>query len=144
MLSRLIKNALQDRTIILLYLALLAVHVLHVFEEVWGRFWLMNAVYGLGWFLLVNWLLFCLPLAFFYFFLLGKRRAYLLSMVYAGVMVANGLGHNLATLITGRYFDGFAGGFSGIGLILVGLPLLIVLWRRSGSRSPSLPPLEGV
>ena len=113
-----------------LYLLMLAGHVAHVFEETWGRFWLIGAVYGLGWFLAANWALFCIPVALFYFVLSGKRWAFSLSTVYAGVMMVNGIGHNVATLATGRYFDGFAGGYTGIALVLIGLPLMYYLWKE--------------
>ena len=113
-----------------LYLLMLAGHVAHVFEETWGRFWLIGAVYGLGWFLAVNWALFCVPVALFYFVLHGKRWAFSLSTVYAGVMILNGIGHNVATLATGRYFDGFASGYTGIALVLIGLPLSYCLWKE--------------
>ena len=113
-----------------LYLLMLAGHVAHVFEETWGRFWLIGAVYGLGWFLAANWALFCVPVALFYFILRGKRWAYSLSMVYAGVMILNGIGHNTATLVTGRYFDGFAGGATGIVVALIGLPMIYTLRKE--------------
>ena len=112
-----------------LYLSLLAFHVAHVFEEVWGRFFLMNAVYGLGWYLVANWILLCIPLAILYLILLKKPLALKLGAIYTAVMILNGFGHNIATLVTGRYFDGFAGGFTGIGLVLVGIPLTIFLRR---------------
>ena len=123
------------KKIFLLYLALLAFHVAHVFEEVWGRFWLLDAVFGLGWYLVANWVLFCIPLALFYFILVGKHRAYVLGMVYAVIMILNGVGHNIATVVTGRYFDGFAGGFTGIGLVVIGVPLLVMLWKKVRSQT---------
>lgn len=108
----------------LLYLLILVWHIAHIFEEIWGRFWLINLVGGLGWFLLLNWVLFGIPVALFYFVLLGKRWAYYLSIFYTSIMILNGIGHNIATLVTGRYFNGFAGGFSGILFIVIG-PFLI-------------------
>lgn len=119
-----------EKMIIPLYLMMIAGHIAHVFEEVWGRFWLMNAVYGLGWYLVANWVLFCIPLVLLYFIIREKRRAYYLSILYGVIMIANGFGHNVATLLTRRYFDGFAGGFTGIGLILVGIPFIYSLWRK--------------
>ena len=110
-----------------LYLALLAFHILHVFEEIWGRFWIMNQVFGLGLFLVVNWMLVCIPLAIFHFLWRGNRAARWLAMIYAVVMILNGVGHNVTTIVTGRYFGGFAGGISGIGLIVTGIPLLYQL-----------------
>jgi hypothetical protein len=107
--------------------------VAHIFEEVWGGFWLMKHVFGLGWFLVVNWILFCIPVMIFYFVLREKRWAYYLSFVYAGIMIANGVGHNIATIITGRYFDGFAGGYTGIGLLLAGPSVIYLLWLQMRS-----------
>lgn len=119
-----------DKMIVPLYLSLLAFHVAHVFEEVWGRFFLMNAVYGLRWYLVGNWILFCIPVIIFYFILLQKPLAFKLGVIYTAIMILNGFGHNIATIVTGRYFDGFAGGFTGIGLVLVGIPLIIFLRRN--------------
>lgn len=116
-----------------LYLLLLVGHVAHVFEEVWGRFWFVGAFGGLGGFLVVNWVLLCAPVALLYFVLHGRRWAYGLAMVYAGIMVLNGIVHNVATIVSGRYFDGFAGGYTGIGLFLAG-GLLYSLWRELPGR----------
>jgi hypothetical protein len=104
---------------------MLLFHVAHVFEEIFGRFWIMNAVYGMGWFMLLNWFLFCLPVIFFFYILKAKRWAFYLGLVYSFIMILNGLMHNIATLITGKYYDGFAGGFTGIVLIIIGIPLFI-------------------
>ena len=124
------------KRLILLFLAMLLFHVAHVLEEIWGRFWIMEAIFGLGWFVLVNWLLFCIPVAIFYFILIGKRPAITLGIIYAAIMVVNGIVHNSATLITGRYFDGFAGGFSGIALMAVGIPLIVALRKGLKHEGP--------
>ena len=121
---------MNKNTIILVYLLMLVVHVGHVFEEVWGRFWIMNAIYGPGWFLVMNWILFCIPVSLFYGVLRDKHWAYALSMVYAVLMIFNSAGHNVATLVTGRYWDGFAGGVTGIGLIPIGLSMLYLLRKE--------------
>jgi len=42
-------------------------------------------------------------------------------------MVLQGIGHNVATIITGRYTDGFAGGYTGIGLIIIGSAMIYYL-----------------
>ena len=121
---------MRDRAIVLSYLFLLAFHVAHVFEEIWGRFWLIGNVFDIGHFLLINWVLFLIPLCIFYFVLRESRRAYVYAILYGGIMVANGLGHGIMTVITGRYFDGFAGAISGIGLIPSGLFLLFAVLRK--------------
>jgi hypothetical protein len=99
-------------------------HVAHILEEIWGRFWLMDTSFGLGWFLVANWVLFCIPVIVFYFVLHEKRWAFYLSMIYAGIMILNGVGHSIATIVTGRYFGGFAGGYTGITLLLIGPPMI--------------------
>lgn len=113
--------------VILFYLLMLVGHVAHVFEEAWGRFWMIDAIFGLGWFLATNWALFCIPVVVFYFILQKKRWAYYMGMIYAGVMVLNGVGHNVATIVTGRYGGDFAGGYTGIGLLIIGPPLIYYL-----------------
>jgi len=97
--------------------------VAHMFEEAWGGFWISHAL-GLGWFLLVNWLLLCIPAVFFYFILMDRRWAYYAGMLYGGFMALNGAGHIVLTLVTGRYPD-FAGSISGIALVITGP---IVVW----------------
>jgi hypothetical protein len=118
---------MHKNKIIIFYLLLLLFHVAHVFEEEWGHFWIMDSIFGPGWFLILNWLLLCIPFAIFFFVLKEYRWAYILGIIYAGIMILNGLGHNIATLITGRYFGGFAGGFTGIGLIIIGSVLFYYL-----------------
>jgi hypothetical protein len=114
----------NNSKVILPYLLMLVGHVAHFLEEIWGRFWLIDAFFGLGWFLVANWVLFCIPVVFFYFVLHEKRWAFYLGMIYASVMILNGIGHNVATIVTGKYFDGFAGGYTGIGLLLIGPPMV--------------------
>ena len=87
----------------------------------------MNAIYGMGWFMVINWLLFCLPVIFFFYILKTKRWAFYMGLIYSIVMILNGLVHNIATIVTGKYYDGFAGGFTGIVLIIIGIPLSITL-----------------
>lgn len=109
-----------------LFLIMLLAHVAHVFEEIWGQFWLLNKI-GLGWYLAGNWILLCIPVLIFFFVLNDKHWAYKLSVIYAGFMGLQGLGHNIATILTHRYFNGFAGGYSGIALFIISIPLIYYL-----------------
>lgn len=115
---------MSNSKVILFYLLMLVMHIAHVLEEIWGRFWLIDAFFGQGWFLVANWVLFCIPVVVFYFVLRDKRWAFYLGIAYAGIMTLNGFGHNIATIVTGRYFGGFAGGYTGIGLLLIGPPMM--------------------
>lgn len=127
-------NQSPSRPIIALYLALLTFHFAHVLEEIYGHFWIMDKIFGQPWFMVVNWLLFCIPVAFFYFILIGKRWAYYAGIIYAVAMTLNGLGHNLAVIITGRYYGGFAGNVTGIAFLIAG-PMLAYHLRRQLSIS---------
>ncbi|MDD5362422.1 MAG: hypothetical protein PHN88_09840 [Ignavibacteria bacterium] len=118
------------RKVILFYLLLLLFHAAHILEEVWAKFWPVGRYYSMETFILLNWILFALPIACFYFYLLDKKWAYYTGLIYAFIMILNGLGHNIATIVTGKYFGGFAGGFSGIGLILSGIPLFCYLRKE--------------
>jgi hypothetical protein len=120
---------MADKKIIISYLGLLFFHVAHVFEELWGHFWMLDMM-DEGLYLLINLLLFAAPLAVLYLILTGKRFGYVLGIIYGVFMVLNGLGHNVAVIVTDRYYGGFAGSLSGIGLIIVGIPA--VLYLRKG------------
>jgi uncharacterized membrane protein len=124
---------MNDSRVIFLYLSMLAAHLAHVLEEIWGRFWIMDAVFGERWFLVANWMLFCIPLGILYSLLQGRHWARMLALLYGVVMVLNGAGHLTALLVTGRYYGGFAGAYSGIALALIGVPMVYYL-RKSKSR----------
>jgi len=64
---------MNTQRLIACYLLMLVAHVAHVFEEIWGRFWLMEQFYGEGWFLVLNWVLFCIPVILSYAVLQAKR-----------------------------------------------------------------------
>lgn len=113
-----------------LYVLLLLAHLAHVVEEVWGGFWLIDAFYGTERFLAGNALLFIAAVLLSYATYRGRTWACRLSIAYAAFMALQGVGHNVATLVTGRYFGGFAGGFSGVALCLIGVPLVDALRAR--------------
>jgi hypothetical protein len=117
---------MNKNKITIFYLSMLLTHLAHVFEEILGRFWLLNK-FGLGWYLAGNWLLFCIPVILFYFVLNDKPWAYKLSVVYAGFMGLQGIGHNIATIVTGKYINGYAGGYSGIVLLIISIPMIYYL-----------------
>lgn len=50
-------------------------------------------------------------------------------MIYVGIMILNSLGHYVGTVVAGRYFDGFAGGYTGIAFVFLG-PAMIYYLRK--------------
>jgi hypothetical protein len=114
----------------LFFLLLMLAHLAHVFEEVWGRFFLISSLGGLGLFLIINWILFAIVVLILYLILQRRSIGLKLGLVYAAIMTLNGLGHNMATIISGRYFDGFAGGFTGIAMVILGSILFMQLLKE--------------
>jgi hypothetical protein len=49
-------------------------------------------------------------------------------------MAIQGIGHNVITIITEKYFDGYAGGFTGIGLFIIGSSLFYYLLKEIQTR----------
>lgn len=118
------------RRIILFLLLLIFFHAAHMLEEVWARFWPVGRYYSQETFLILNLVFFAIPLVMLYYFLIEKKWSVYLCLVYGIAMTLNGLGHNIMTLSTGKYFGGFAGGFSGIGLIAAGVPLAYFAFKH--------------
>ena len=45
---------MQNDKVVFFYLLMLVAHVGHILEELWGRFWLIDAFFGAGWFCVAN------------------------------------------------------------------------------------------
>ena len=105
------------------YLSMLALHAAHVVEELLAGFRVAERL-GARRFVLLNACLFAVPAGLYVGLLRDSQRACRLGRVYAGFMVFHGFQHNLLTILTRRYRHGFAGGLTGIGLVLTGIPLL--------------------
>lgn len=120
----------KQKRVIQLYLLMMIFHIAHLFEEIWGNFIMIDFFRGIGWFLAINWLIFILLMVLLYFILLRKLIAYYMGIFYASVMILNGLLHNIAFIVTGNYYGGYAGNFTGIGLVIIG-PALIYYLKTS-------------
>ena len=117
---------------ILLFTILLFLHILHILEEILGRAWFINGIYGgLKNFIIWMVILFIIPLVFFYLALKKKKVSYYAIYIYAGVMIIDGLTHIIEFIIYKKYFDGSAGIFTGIGFVLIGIPLIYNLKKEN-------------
>jgi hypothetical protein len=130
-----VERRVAEASINRLFGLLLLGHALHVAEEALGRFWLVD-FFGLPVFLAGNILLWIAAVALFLQVKRGPRWAFTVSLVYVAFMVLQGIGHNLAWAVSGRYFGGFAGGISGLLMFAVGVPLWVRLRQ-------SIPPRPG-
>jgi hypothetical protein len=111
------------------YLVLLALHLVHVVEEIYGRFFVLGALGGPGPFVLVNVILFAIPTVVLVLIWRGYRWALYAGVAYAVIMTLNGLAHIVGFLVTGRYMGMFAGAISGIAFLVVA-PMLAAHLRR--------------
>jgi len=115
--------------IVRLFLLMLGLHIAHVFEEIWGEFWMVN-IFSLELFLVGNWILYCVIIFLFYFILEERKGAYKLAIIYIGFIGIQGIAHLLATLITGSYFGVFAGGITGLPIFITSIPLIYHLIKK--------------
>ena len=121
----------MNKKIFLLFTILLFLHVLHILEEILGRAWFIDGMYGgLKNFIIWMAVLFVIPLVFFYLALNKKISPYYI-ILYAGVMIIDGLTHIVEFIISKKYFDGSAGLYTGIGFIIVGIPLIYNLKKEN-------------
>ena len=120
---------MRPNNVIRLYLLMLILHQAHVFEEVWGYSWIVNLFNSVGKFLAINWVLYSISVIILYFILQKRIAGYQLGMLYSLLMILSGVLHITGYLVTSRYFGGFAGALSSLGIILIGIPLFISLRR---------------
>ena len=122
----------MNRKIILLFTILLFLHILHILEEILGRAWFIDIIYGgLKNFIILMVILFIIPLVFFYLALKKKKFSYYAIYIYAGIMIIDGLIHIVEFIIYRKYFNGSAGLFTGIGFVIVGIPLIYNLKKEN-------------
>jgi hypothetical protein len=121
-------NKTARRRLIALYLCLMIFQVAHVFEEIYGNFRVI-AILGPLSFMILNWVFISIPAAIFYFILIGKRWAYYCGIIYAVVLILNGLAHNIGLIITRQYYGGVAGSFTALAFLVIG-PLLVLQLRK--------------
>mgnify|MGYP001590909522 CR=1 FL=1 len=115
---------------ILLFATLLFLQVMHILEEIFGNAWFIEDMYGgLRNFVLVMVMGFIISLFIFYFVVKNKKLAYPLSLVYASIVILDGLIHIIETLVLKKYFNGSAGLFTGIFFVIVG-PMLIYYFKK--------------
>jgi len=114
-----------------LYVTLLFLTFIHFIEEVWGKAWFIESIFGgLLWFFILHIILFTAAMMIFIFFLKGEAWAFALSFVYAGIMIIDGLSHIVDFFRISMYFGGAAGLFTGIGFILVSVFLIRYLYKE--------------
>lgn len=108
--------------VVKVYILLIVVHFLHVVEELLGDASFISNIYkGTTNFLVINLLLLTVPIILLFFVYKNKRSAYLLSYIYATIMIIDGLNHIIKV---------YPGVYTGVGLIILGFILILTLARN--------------
>ena len=111
----------------LVYLAVLIIHSSHIIEELLYKADFITTSYGgTTNFLLINVALLCIPIILLYYALQRKRWALLTSMVYAAIIILDGIVH-IAQWTISKTPSESAGIITGIGFVIIGLILLYSL-----------------
>lgn len=109
------------RKVIFVFVLLLVMHVLHVFEELFGNAYFIDSFYnGLTGFLIINIILWIIPLILLFYVMKKKKMAYYLSIIYGLIMVIDGLDHIIRN---------YAGFYTGILLVIIGFLLILYLYK---------------
>ncbi len=107
---------------VLVFALLLVTHLIHIIEEVMGNAYFIESLYkSLTNFLIINIILLVIPIILLYFVFLKKKIAYYFSIIYAGIMIVDGLDHVI------RWYAGF---YSGFALIVLGVFLVYYLYKE--------------
>lgn len=112
------------------YLLLWFLHLLHILEELIGNAWFIQSIYKTTEkFLIINLILWLIPVALLYFRNTKNKKIYKLFFVYPLIMVLDGIDHIITLIVTGNYLEGSAGVITGIALILISV-LTIQSFRK--------------
>ena len=107
---------MKNKQLIIVYILLIAVQLLHAFEEFIGKAYFINTIYkGTTNFFIIQIIFFFIPIILLSFSIKGSKKAKTLSYLYAWIIVIDGLWH-LITHIPGVY--------TSVGLVVLGLLLI--------------------
>ncbi len=116
------------KSVINLYSIAIMLQLFHVGEEILGNAYFIQSFYGGSTYFLIAMLLFlCVPIVLLQYVKQNRHWAYRFSFVYAIVLIIDGIDHLIEYAVLGKYFNGAAGVYTGIGLIGIGFALAMAL-----------------
>ncbi len=115
-------NPVIKRGTVLIFILLLVIQAVHVFEEIINNAYFISSFYGgLNNFLIAMSILWLIPLILLYGVFSGKKIAYYLSFVYITIIIIDGLDHLIRN---------YAGLYTGILFIIIGPTLALYLLKE--------------
>lgn len=107
------------KKLIIAYALLIFLQLLHALEEILGKAYFIDTIYnGTINFLIISLFLLLIPIVLLYFINKQNKIAYILSYIYAVIMIIDGFDHIIRT---------YAGQYTGFGLIIIGGLLIFAL-----------------
>ena len=115
--------------LILLYILMLIAHQAQIFEELWDHSILVTSL-GENVYVLMNWVLFCLPLVLLYFIFVDKKWAYYLSALYSIIMMFQGVERIVMSFVQGALAETFPIVLTGALIYLIGIPMVYYIYKN--------------
>ncbi len=126
--------------LILLYILTLIAHQAQIFEELWDHTILVTTL-GENIYVMLNWALFCIPLALLYFIFMDKKWAYYLSAVYSIIMMFQGVERIVISVVQGNLVATLPIVLTGAIIYLICIPMIYYIYKnieRIGHQSTHL------
>ena len=115
--------------LILLYIFMLITHQAQIFEELWDHSILVTSM-GENIYIILNWLLFCIPLLILFFVFIDKKWAYYLSGVYAIIMMFLGVERIVTSFVQGTLITTLPIVLTGAIIYLIGVPMVYYIYKN--------------
>ena len=115
--------------LIILYIFMLISHQAQIFEELWDHSILVTSM-SENIYIILNWLLFCIPLLILYFIFIDKKWAYYLSGVYAIIMMFLGVERIVTSFVQGNLIMTLPIVLTGAIIYLIGIPMVYYIYKN--------------
>lgn len=121
-------EAMKSR-LILMYILMLIAHQAQIFEELWDHSILVTSL-GEGGYIMLNWILFCIPMALLYFIFIDKKWAYYLSVVYTIIMMLQGVERIIMSAVQDTLITTLPIVLTGAIIYLIGIPMVYYIYKN--------------
>lgn len=108
---------------------MLIAHQAQIFEELWDHSILVTSI-GENGYIMLNWLLFCIPLAMLYFIFVDNKWAYYLSVIYTIIMMFLGVERIVMSFVQGDLTTTFPLVLTGAIIYIIGIPMVYYIYKN--------------
>ena len=115
--------------LILMYILMLIAHQAQIFEELWDHSILVTSL-GEGGYIMLNWLLFCIPLTLLYFIFIDNKWAYYVSAAYTIIMMFEGVERIIMSLVQGTLITTLPIVLTAVIIYIIGIPMVYYIYKN--------------